>query len=305
MTHQIDLDGVFPAMATPFEADESIDFDGLRTEARRLADAGVDGLVPVGTTGESATMTHDEHVAVVETVAEAVSVPVVAGAGSNSTREAVELAERTRDAGADALLLISPYYNKPEPAGMETHFRTVADAVDLPQVVYNVPGRTGRTVEVDTAVTLAEHPNVVGYKSASGDLAAVSEVIERTRETDFTVLSGEDAVTLPTLAVGGRGTISVAANVEPERVSRMVHAGLDGDFERARDRHHELGPLFRALFWETNPIPLKEALSIRGHMSPRMRSPLSRLSAKRRDALAEILADLATDDQRTPAEVER
>ncbi|EMA35482.1 4-hydroxy-tetrahydrodipicolinate synthase [Halococcus hamelinensis] len=305
MTHQIDLDGVFPAMATPFEADESIDFDGLRAEARRLAQAGVDGLVPVGTTGESATMTHDEHVAVVETVAEAVSIPVVAGAGSNSTREAVELAERTRDAGADALLLISPYYNKPEPAGMETHFRTVADAVDLPQVVYNVPGRTGRTIEVDTAVTLAEHPNVVGYKSASGDLAAVSEVIERTRESDFAVLSGEDAVTLSTLATGGRGTISVAANVEPERVSRMVHAGLDGDFERARERHHELGPLFRALFWETNPIPLKEALSIRGHMDPTMRSPLSRLSAKRRDALAEILADLDTDDRRTPAEVER
>lgn len=304
MTHQIDLDGVFPAMATPFEADDSIDFDGVQTEARRLADAGVDGLVPVGTTGESATMTHDEHVAVVEAVADAVSIPVVAGAGSNSTREAIELAERTRDAGADALLLISPYYNKPEPAGMETHFRTVADAVDLPQVVYNVPGRTGRTIEVDTAAALADHENIVGYKSASGDLATVSELIERTRRADFTVLSGEDAVTLPTLAAGGRGTISVAANVEPERVSRMVHAALAGDFETARDRHHELGPLFRALFWETNPIPLKEALSIRGHMDPRMRSPLSRLSAEHRAPLEQVLATLSTETDRTPAEVE-
>ena len=304
MTHQIDLDGVFPAMATPFEADDSIDFDGVQTEARRLADAGVDGLVPVGTTGESATMTHDEHVAVVEAVADAVSIPVVAGAGSNSTREAIELAERTRDAGADALLLISPYYNKPEPAGMETHFRTVADAVDLPQVVYNVPGRTGRTIEIDTAAALADHENIVGYKSASGDLATVSELLERTRRADFTVLSGEDAVTLPTLAAGGRGTISVAANVEPERVSRMVHAALAGDFETARDRHHELGPLFRALFWETNPIPLKEALSIRGHMDPRMRSPLSRLSAEHRAPLEQVLATLSTETDRTPAEVE-
>jgi 4-hydroxy-tetrahydrodipicolinate synthase len=295
MTDTLDLDGVFPAIVTPFDADDSIDFDGLRAEAQRLERAGVDGLVPVGTTGESATFSHDEHVSVVETVAETVSIPVIAGAGSNATHEAIDLAERTRDAGADALLLISPYYNKPEPAGMEAHFRAIADTVDLPQIVYNVPGRTGRTIEVDTAVALADHENIVGYKSASGDLGRLSELVERTRETDFTVLSGEDALTLPTLAAGGRGTISVAANVEPERVGRMVHAALDGDFERARERHHELGPLFRALFWETNPIPLKEALSIRGHVSPRLRTPLSRLSPEHRDALQEVLDDLESE----------
>ncbi|HET7325377.1 MAG TPA: 4-hydroxy-tetrahydrodipicolinate synthase [Halococcus sp.] len=292
MTPHIDLDGVFPAMVTPFASDDSIDFDGLRAEARRLEQAGVDGLVPVGTTGESATLSHDEHVSVVETVVETVSIPVIAGAGSNATHEALELAERTRAAGADALLLISPYYNKPEPAGMETHYREIADAIDLPQIVYNVPGRTGRTVEIDTAVALADHENIAGYKSASGDLGRVSKLVERTREADFAVLSGEDALTLPLLAAGGRGTISVAGNVEPERVSEMVHAALDGDFETARERHHELGPLFRALFWETNPIPLKEALSIRGHTSPRMRSPLSRLSSDHRAALEEILQDL-------------
>jgi 4-hydroxy-tetrahydrodipicolinate synthase len=302
MTDTIDLDGVFPAMVTPFESDDSIDFDGLRAEATRLERAGIDGLVPVGTTGESATLSHDEHVSVVETVAETVSIPVIAGAGSNATHEALNLAERTREAGADALLLISPYYNKPEPAGMEEHFRTIADAVDLPQIVYNVPGRTGRTIEIDTAAALADHGNVAGYKSASGDLGRVSELTERTREAEFTVLSGEDALTLPTLAAGGRGTISVAANVEPERVGGMVHAALDGDFERAREYHHELGPLFRALFWETNPIPLKEALSIRGHVSPRMRTPLSRLSAEHRDALESVLADLEDADRMLEAE---
>ncbi|EMA49680.1 4-hydroxy-tetrahydrodipicolinate synthase [Halococcus thailandensis] len=297
MTHDIDLDGVFPAMVTPLEADDSIDFDGVRAEAQRLERAGVDGLVPVGTTGESATLSHDEHVSVVETVVDAVSIPVIAGAGSNATHEALALAERTRDAGADALLLISPYYNKPEPAGMEEHYRTIADAVDLPQIVYNVPGRTGRTIAIDTAAALAEHENVVGFKSASGDLGRLSELVERTHEAEFAVLSGEDGLTLPALAAGGRGTISVAANVEPERVGEMVHAALDGDFERARERHLELGPLFRALFWETNPIPLKEALSIRGHVSPRMRSPLSRLSSDRRDALESVLADLDGADR--------
>ncbi|WP_049900235.1 4-hydroxy-tetrahydrodipicolinate synthase [Halococcus agarilyticus] len=297
MTPPLDLDGVFPAMVTPFASDDSIDFDRLRDEARRLERAGVDGLVPVGTTGESATLTHDEHVAVVEAVAETVSIPVIAGAGSNATREAIELAERSRAAGADALLLISPYYNRPEPAGMEAHFRAVADAVDLPQIVYNVPGRTGRFIEIDTAAALADHENVAGYKAASGDVGRASELIERTRDEDFTVLSGEDALTLPLLAAGARGTISVAANVEPERVVEMVHAGLDGKFDRAHERHHELGPLFRALFWETNPIPLKEALAIRGHVAGNLRAPLSRLGTDHRDALERILADL--DDAST------
>jgi 4-hydroxy-tetrahydrodipicolinate synthase len=304
MTHEIDLDGVFPAMATPFDADGDIDFDRLRADARRLETAGVDGLVPVGTTGESATLTHDEHVAVVETVCEAASIPVIAGAGSNATHEAIELAERSVAAGADALLLISPYYNKPEPAGMEAHYRTVADAVDVPQIVYNVPGRTGRNVAVDTAVALAGHENVVGYKAASGDLGRSGEIIERTRANDFSVLSGEDALTLPLLAAGARGAISVAANVEPGRVVELVDAALDGDLAGARERHHELGPLFRALFVETNPIPLKEALRIRGHGAGRLRSPLSRLSASHREDLEAVLAAL-DGDGRADAAAER
>jgi len=290
--------GVLPALTTPFDEDLNVDHDRLAATARRLERAGVDGVVPVGSTGESATLTHDEHVEVVETVVEAVDdVPVVAGSGSNSTHEAVDLSRRAAEAGADGLLLISPYYNKPEPDGMEEHFRTVADAVDLPQIVYNVPSRTGRTIEVDTAVSLSGHPNVVGYKAASGDLARISEIVERTREAEFAVLSGDDPLTLPILSVGGTGTISVAANVEPERTCAMVGATLSGDYDRARDLHHELGPLFRALFVETNPIPVKEAMELRGHHAARLRGPLTRMDDEHRERLAAVLETLdhATD----------
>jgi 4-hydroxy-tetrahydrodipicolinate synthase len=299
----VDLTGVFPAMTTPYHPDGSIDFETLRDDARRLADAGVDGLVPVGSTGESATLTHDEHVEVVEAVVEAVSdrdLPVIAGSGSNSTREAVSLSRRSADAGADGLLLISPYYNKPEQAGLVEHFRTVADEVDLPQIVYNVPSRTGRNVEPDTVATLAEHENVAGYKAASGDMGQISEVIERTRDEAFAVLSGDDGMTLPILSAGGRGVISVAANVEPRRMGRLVHAALDGDYATARDVHHDLGPLFRALFVETNPIPVKEAMELRGHAPADLRPPLTRLSEPHVGRLREVLDDLDDGGRRDP-----
>ena len=302
MDHTDLTNGVFPAMPTPFAADDSIDFDRLRADAQRLVDAGVDGLVPMGTTGESATVTHDEHVAVVEAVADAANgdVPVIAGAGSNSTREAVSLAQRSRTAGADALLLISPYYNRPEPEGVEAHFRALADRVDAPQILYNVPSRTGRNVAVETAASLASHENVVGYKAASGDVARVSEVVERTRDEEFAVLSGDDGLTLPILSVGGRGAISVTANVEPGRVSELVWAALDGDYERARERHAELAPLTRALFTETNPIPVKAALELRGEGPANYRSPLSELSPTNRETLR---AELAALDGRPAREV--
>jgi 4-hydroxy-tetrahydrodipicolinate synthase len=292
MTHET-FTGVFPAMTTPFHDDESIDHETLREHARRLEAAGVDGLAPVGTTGESATMSHDEHIEVVETVVDAVDdVPVVAGSGSNNTREALELSERAADAGADGLLLISPYYNTPEPDGMEEHFRTVADAVDLPQIVYNVPGRTGRNVAVETAVSLAAHENIVGYKAASGDLNRIIEVIEGTRSENFAVLSGDDALTLPIIAAGGAGCISVSANVEPERTVALVGAALSGDFERARQLQYDLGDLFRTLFVETNPIPIKEAMEMRGVHSATMRSPLSPLQPENRERLRTVLEEL-------------
>ncbi|NHN42634.1 4-hydroxy-tetrahydrodipicolinate synthase [Halorubellus sp. JP-L1] len=293
MTHDIDLRGVHPALTTPMTTDGSIDFQTLRENAQRVEAAGVDGVVPVGSTGESATLSHDEHVEVVEAVVDAVDdVPVIAGAGSNNTREALDLGQRSVDAGADALLLISPYYNKPEQRGLRSHYETLADEIDAPQIVYNVPSRTGRNIEPDTAVALADHENVVGFKAASGDLGQITEIIERTRDDDFAVLSGDDALTLPILSIGGHGTISVVANVEPERTTAMVGAALAGDYETARDIHHELGDLTRALFWETNPIPVKEAMHVRGHHGPTLRSPLSRLADEYRDDLEAVLDDL-------------
>ncbi|GAB3701256.1 4-hydroxy-tetrahydrodipicolinate synthase family protein [Halorubrum pallidum] len=294
------FEGVYPAMTTPFTDGDEVDHDQLADNARYMERAGVDGVVPVGSTGESATMTHDEHVAVIETVRDAVDdIPVIAGTGSNNTAEALSLSERAADAGADGLLLISPYYNKPEPAGFLEHYRTIADAVDLPQIVYNVPSRTGQSIPVDVTVELAEHPNIQGYKAASGDLNLISEVIERTRSEAFSVLSGDDGLTLPVLSIGGTGTISVVANVEPERSCAMVGAALSGDYDRAQALHHELSPLVRELFAETNPIPVKEAMHIRGRGGPRVRSPLSRLSEDRRDPLRDLLAEYEASEPMT------
>jgi len=289
MTDSDTFAGVYPAMVTPFTADGSIDFEQLRLDARRLERAGVDGLVPMGSTGESATVSHDEHIEVIEAVVDAVDLPVVAGAGSNSTREAVLLSRRAVRAGADALLLITPYYNRPEQQGLLDHYRTIADSVDCPQIVYNVPGRTGRRIEPETVAELARHENIRGYKAAGGDLNAVSRIIEQTRRETFDVLSGNDGETLPVLSVGGTGCISVAANLEPALVSELVGAALAGDYERARRRHHELGPLFRALFWETNPVPVKAALAMRGHGNDRVRQPLTPLSPAYREDLAAVL----------------
>ncbi|WP_435128280.1 4-hydroxy-tetrahydrodipicolinate synthase [Halobaculum sp. D14] len=285
--------GVYPAMTTPFtDGTDEVDHEQLAADARRLEAAGVDGLVPVGSTGESATLTHDEHAEVVETVVDAVDVDVIAGSGSNSTREAVWLSERAEEAGADGLLLISPYYNKPEPQGQYEHYTAVADAVDLPQVVYNVPSRTGSNLDLDTVVELAEHPNIQGYKAASGDVGRISELVERTREETFDVLSGDGPMTLPIMSVGATGTISVVANVEPERTHALVHRALDGDFAGARAVHHELGPLMRAAFRETNPIPIKEAMEIRGYGPAELRQPLTRATDETRDVLESVLADL-------------
>jgi 4-hydroxy-tetrahydrodipicolinate synthase len=282
--------GVYPAMCTPFHSDGSIDFELLRADAQRLESAGVDGLVPMGSTGESATVTHDEHIEVIEAVLDAVDVPVIAGSGSNNTAEALSLSRRAADAGADGLLLISPYYNKPEQRGFVEHYTTIADEVDVPQIIYNVPSRTGQNIDADTVATLASHENIQGYKAAGGDLNQVSEIVEKTRDQEFDVLSGNDGETLPILSVGGTGCISVAANVEPERMVDLVHAALDEDYPTAREQHHELGPLFRALFWETNPIPVKAALEIRGHGNGNLRPPLSRITPENYERLADLLS---------------
>ncbi len=298
MTDSDTFAGVYPAMCTPFHEDGSIDFQTLRADAQRLETAGVDGLVPMGSTGESATVSHDEHIEVIKAVVDAVDVPVIAGSGSNNTDEALDLSQRAVAAGADALLLISPYYNKPEQRGLITHYETIADAVDIPQIVYNVPSRTGTNLEADTVAELASHENIQGYKAAGGDLNQVSEIVEKTRGEQFDVLSGNDGETLPILSVGGTGCISVAANIEPRLMSELVWSALDGNYELARERHHELGPLFRALFWETNPIPVKAAMEIRGYSSGRLRKPLSEITPENRERLEQLLAEYEQEDKR-------
>ncbi len=282
--------GVYPAMCTPFHEDGRIDYESLRADAQRLEAAGVDGLVPMGSTGESATVSHDEHIDVIEAVIDAVDIPVIAGTGSNNTAEALSLSERAADSGADALLLISPYYNKPEQQGFIEHYETIADAVDIPQIVYNVPSRTGQNIEAETVATLAEHENIQGYKAAEGDMNQVSHIVEATQDEEFAVLSGNDGETLPILSMGATGCISVTANVEPERMGELVWAALDGEYEQAREVHHELGPLFRALFWETNPIPVKAAMEIRGYGPGHVRSPLTDLTEENYERLTEVLA---------------
>jgi 4-hydroxy-tetrahydrodipicolinate synthase len=282
--------GVYPALCTPFHDDGRIDFETLRTDAQRLEDAGVDGLVPVGSTGEAATLSHDEHIEVVEAVVAAVDIPVIAGAGSNNTAEARSLSARAADAGADGLLLISPYYNRPQQRGLQDHYETIADAVDLPQIVYNVPSRTGRNLDAETVIELASHENIQGYKAAGGDLGQVGHIVEQTRGEQFDILSGNDGETLPILSVGGTGCISVAANVEPRRTCELVSAALDGDYDRARQYHHELGPLFRALFSETNPAPVTAAMEMRGNGNGNVRPPLAALAQENRDSLRGVLA---------------
>jgi 4-hydroxy-tetrahydrodipicolinate synthase len=291
---QLDLTGVFPALVTPFDTRTDIDHDQLRAEVRRLETAGVAGVVPAGSTGESATLSHDEHIEVIETVVDTVdSIPVIAGSGSNSTDEALELSHRAADAGADGLLLISPYYNRPEQSGILEHYEAIADAVEIPQVVYNVPGRTGSNITPETVSMLATHPNIVGYKAASGDIAQISEVIRRTTDLPFQVVSGDDPLTLPLCAVGATGVISVVANVEPERTVTLVDAALSGDLPRAREEHHTLAPLVEQLFVESNPIPVKAALAARGHIDGTLRRPLTPLAAGHRDELHRILESLA------------
>ena len=282
--------GVLTALATPFR-DGALDETALRDLVERQIAAGVDGVVPCGTTGESATLSPAEHGRVVELVIAAARgrIAVVAGTGSNSTQEAIELTHHARDAGADGALLISPYYNRPTQEGIYRHYAAVAEQCRLPLLIYNIPSRTASDVAVATQLRLAALDAVVGVKEASGDLSRVSQLIARA-PGDFTVLAGDDILTLPLLAVGGRGVISTLSNVAPETVVELVAAFRRGDTAGAARTHLRLVPLIDALFCETNPIPLKAALAMMGLIREELRSPLTPLSASRRELLREALA---------------
>ncbi|QSZ66453.1 4-hydroxy-tetrahydrodipicolinate synthase [Methanofollis aquaemaris] len=286
------FEGVYPAIITPFSRtpDRALDLEGLRSNIAYLIEEGVHGIVPCGSTGESATLTFEEHEQVIGVAVEAADgrIPVLAGTGSNNTAEAVRFTKAARDLGADGALVISPYYNKPNRSGLIKHFTALAD-LDIPIVMYNVPGRTGQNLRPDLVVELADHPNIVGIKEASGDLEQVSMIIEETQDKDFAVLSGDDALTLPILALGGAGVISVAADLEPARMVAMYEAVRRGDLVEARRIHYGLSPLFRAMFIDTNPIPVKTAAGLRGMAAGPVRLPLDELDTEKIEALREVL----------------
>lgn len=272
------IEGVLPALITPFTKDNRVDKDGIRQNIEFLIDGGVSGVVPCGTTGEAATLSIQEHEKVIEYVVEYSSVPVVAGTGSNNTAEALELTKFAQDAGADAALLITPYYNKPNDSGMLKHFMTIAKDVDIPIIIYNVPSRTGINLKPELTAKLAKVSNIVGIKEASGSLDQITRIIELTKDEDFAVLSGDDGLTLPILSIGGTGVISVVANVAPKLVVSMVEAFRNGDSERARELHMTLAPLIRAMFLETNPVPVKKAVELIGLPAGDLRLPLAHIS---------------------------
>jgi 4-hydroxy-tetrahydrodipicolinate synthase len=287
------LEGVYTALVTPMKADGALDEPALRRLVDAQIEGGVSGLAPVGTTGESPTLDGDECRRVIQIVVEQARgrVPVIAGAGSNSTAEAIYYARDAQAAGAVATLQVAPYYNKPTSQGFLAHFRAIAEGVDLPLIVYNIPGRTGKNIDNATMLELAQHRNIVGVKEASGDIGQIMDLIAR-KPADFTVLSGDDNLVFPIMALGGAGVISVVSNLLPREMSRFVGAALAGDWNAARKMHYELLPLFRAAFIETNPIPIKAALAMKGMITESYRLPMCPLSASNRESLQATLRDM-------------
>jgi 4-hydroxy-tetrahydrodipicolinate synthase len=293
----VQVKGVYTAMVTPFDESGEVDFDVLGELLDRQLAAGVAGVVPMGTTGESPTMFNAEHDAVIRYTVEKVAgrAQVWAGTGSNNTQQAIRTTGEAQEAGADGALVVTPYYNKPSQAGLYRYFRDIAESTDLPLIVYNIKGRTAVNVETETLAEIAKIPNVVAVKEASGDIGQMADVIDRIcRRGDepFWVVSGDDALTLPLMSIGGHGVISVVSNLVPERMVALVEAASAGDFATAREIHYELLPLFKASFIETNPVPIKAAMNLCGLDVGGVRSPLAPLTAANQERLESIIRGL-------------
>ncbi len=286
--------GTGTALVTPFKKDGTIDETALRKLVDYQIAGGVEAIIPIGTTGESPSISLDEHRRILEIVIERTRgrIRVFAGSGSNYTNKAIELTRLAKDMGADAAILVAPYYNKPTQEGYFQHYRAVAEAVDIPLLVYNVPGRTGGNITASTTLRMAEEiPSVIAVKEASGNFAQIME-IARNRPKHFSLLSGDDAITLPILSVGGDGCISVVANQLPKDFSDMVRAGLSGNWKKALTLHNKLLPLMNANFIETNPIPVKASLAMMGMINEVYRLPLVPMGSKNKKTLKKILRDL-------------
>lgn len=274
--------GVFTAMITPFTDYNTVDYASLERIVNNQIEKGIDGLVPCGTTGESPTLSHEEHDRVIaQTIKYAKGrVPVIAGTGSNATSEAIRLSQHAQDAGVDAVLLVNPYYNKPTQKGLYLHFKAIADSVSVPCILYNIKGRTGVNLETDTLLRLAEEcRNIVAVKEASGNLVQMEDVIKRKNKPDFSVLSGDDNLSLDLIKMGGDGVISVASNLFPGEMKDMIHSALDGNWERAEKLNNWFHEFFKVCFVETNPIPIKTAMAEFGHCKEIFRLPLCTLES--------------------------
>ena len=288
------IEGTFTALITPFASDGSLDLNALASLVEWQIEQGIDGLVPCGSTGESATLTPEEHVEVIRHVVDVAAgrVPIVAGTGSNNTREAIGFTREARTAGADHALLISPYYNKPTQDGIFHHYRTIAEQTGLSLVIYNVPGRTASRIEPETVARLSRVDGIVGMKEAGGNLEKTAEAIAAS-EDDFALVSGDDSLTLPMLALGARGVISTIGNVAPGLMAEICRAFARGDLARARELHYRLLPLMTALFCESNPIPVKSAVHLIGKIpNATLRLPLTPIQKANRDRLEAALSVL-------------
>jgi 4-hydroxy-tetrahydrodipicolinate synthase len=285
--------GTGTAMITPFKSDGSVDEKALRRFVDFQIDGGIDMLLPCGTTGEGATLDENETDRVVQIVIEQSRqrVPVIVGAGSNSTAKAIQMTKRAKRLGADGVLSVGPYYNKPTQQGYYEHFKAITDADDIPVIVYNVPGRTGGNIEAKTMLRLAEIPNIVAVKEASGNLGQIMDII-REAPSEFRVLSGDDALALAIVAVGGDGVVSVVSNETPAMMSTMIDAALQGNVDKARELHYKLLPLMNVNFIESNPIPAKAALAMMGLIEENYRLPLVRIAPANREKVAKVVEEL-------------
>ncbi|MCU7712341.1 4-hydroxy-tetrahydrodipicolinate synthase [Priestia sp. JV24] len=281
---------VLTAMVTPFDQNGEIDFNATKTLVEHLITNGTDGLVVAGTTGESPTLTTEEKIELFKCVVEAAAgrVHVIAGTGSNNTQASMSLTKLAEETGVDGIMLVAPYYNKPSQEGLYQHFKTIAESTSLPVMLYNIPGRSIVNISVETVVRLSEIPNVVSIKEASGNLDAMAEIISKT-PSDFTLYSGDDGLTIPVLAIGGAGVISVASHIIGNDMQEMINAFKNGDVQKAAATHRNLLPIMRALFIEPSPSPVKAALNLNGIQVGGVRLPMVPLSNKEQSALEKVL----------------
>jgi len=292
------LKGTIVAMVTPFNSEDEVDQAGMRENINYLIDRGVEGVLAAGTTGESATITHVEQRKMMDILVDEVAgkVKAVAGAGSNSSKESLSLVKYAENAGADAALVITPYYNKPQQHGLYKHYKMLTETTDIPIIVYNVPSRTGTDIDVETIAKVSQLDNIIGIKEANPDLDKVSQIQKKLEELgnqdDFSIISGNDNLTLPMISMGGTGVISVVANVDPQRMSQMVRFALDGDYINALKLHNELYELMKVLFIESNPVPAKESLNMMGRPAGHVRMPLAPLKEENKEQLKKVLQDL-------------